>query len=69
MMFDVDFEFEQKFIEQSGLSKGDYLQMVDRFEELIGTVYHSMWEEFPDKMSVKVVDTFLQREIETEAED
>ena len=57
-------EANAKFIEKAGISKTMGLLILDKWEDLIGEVYHKLYTDFPEQMTVDIINLLLERERE-----
>ena len=57
-------EANAKFIEKADVGKTMGLMILDRWEDLIGEVYHKLYTDFPEQMTVDIINLLLERERE-----
>lgn len=57
-------EANAKFIEKADVGKTMGLLIIDKWEDLIGEVYHEMYAAFPEQMNMDVINLLLERERE-----
>lgn len=61
---DLEEKIDEKYFERSGLTDSEWIQVLDRWEGLMGTVYAQMWDEFPELMTEDLMNILLERERE-----
>lgn len=57
---------DKEFIEKAGLGEGLGKYILEKWEELIGEVYHGMYTAFPLQMNVDIINLLLERERKVE---
>ena len=57
-------EANAKFIEKADVGRTMGMLILDRWEDLIGEVYHQLYTDFPEQMSIDVINLLLERERE-----
>lgn len=55
---------DKEFIEKAGLGEGMGRYILKKWEELIGEVYHKLYTDFPEQMSMDIINLLLERERE-----
>lgn len=53
-----------KFIEKADVGKTMGCLILDKWEDLIGEVYHELYTAFPEQMSIEIINLLLERERE-----
>ena len=53
---------DAEFIEKTGLGEGVGRYILEKWEELMGDVYHGMYSTFPLQMNVEIINLLLERE-------
>ena len=61
---DLEEKIDEKYFERSGLTDSEWIQVLDRWEGLMGTVYAQMWDVFPELMTEDLMNILLERERE-----
>ena len=61
---DLEEKIDEKYFERSGLTDSEWIQVLGRWEGLMGTVYAQMWDIFPELMTVDLMNILLERERE-----
>lgn len=61
---DLEEKIDEKYFEKSGLTDSEWIQVLDRWEGLMGTVYAQMWDVFPELMTEDLMNVLLERERE-----
>lgn len=61
---DLEEKIDEKYFERSGLTDSEWIQVLDRWEGLMGTVYAQMWDIFPELMTEDLMNILLERERE-----
>lgn len=61
---DLEENIDEKYFERSGLTDSEWIQVLDRWEGLMGTVYAQMWDIFPELMTEDLMNILLERERE-----
>ena len=59
-------QVDKEFIEKAGLGEGMGRYILEKWEELIGEVYHGMYTVFPEQMNVDIINLLLERERKVE---
>jgi len=57
---------DEEFIEKAGVGDGMGKFILDKWEELMGEVYHGMYTVFPEQMNVEMINLLLERERKVE---
>ena len=52
-------KIDEKYFEKSGLTDSEWIQVLGRWEGLMGTVYAQMWDIFPDLMTEDLMNILL----------
>ena len=55
---------DEEFIEKADVGRTMGMLILDRWEDLIGEVYHQLYTDFPEQMSIDVINLLLERERE-----
>ena len=61
---DLEEKIDEKYFERSGLTDSEWIQVLDRWESLMGEVYTEMYEGFPKIMTEDLMNILLERERE-----
>lgn len=61
---DLEEKIDEKYFERSGLTDSEWINVLDRWEGLMGTVYAQMWNDFPELMTEDLMNILLERERE-----